>query len=220
MLEKFINKFCQSHGSALDAGCGSGRNTLVLSEYFKNVEGFDSAEQFISENKRRYSQSKNIFFFQLSLENLSQLLGKRYDLIFFGGVFMYLSDEEIVNVMKILSSLLNKDGIVITRDSLSSEQTIFSDQVKVYRKEDNFERLITLDNFNLVEKFGGASRNFWCSFFPHLPKFIADREIILRIFKFFISFFIFIDVALAMKRPFKRHKLSHQLFYIFKAYAN
>jgi len=220
MLKYLVGRFCKEHIMALDMGGGTGRNALTLSEFFKKVISFDLVDSFVEENKRRYKAVKNISFFQLSIDNLDKLPKDNYDLIFLGGVFMCLGDDEVKSALNKIQSLLKRDGILIVRDSISSMVTSFYDRVKIYRSEETYESLFIASRFSMVGKYNSANRNLWCSLFNHLPRIVQNRKIILQVFEFFIFLTIKVDSRLIRRQPFIRHSLSNQLFYVFKKYED
>jgi SAM-dependent methyltransferase len=215
ILIYFIKKYKPIAYSVLDCGCGTGRNSIVFSKFFSNIKSFDISEQFIEQNKKMFSAKKNIHFFVSDFVNASKL-DEKYDIIFIGGVLMYLSDDEVKNVLNYVKSILKDDGILILRDTLTRKNTKKANDVKIYRSEKYYEKLLEDGGFLLKQQTNNANRNIWCSIFRRLPKSIQSCVFIFDIFRKIIKLTSLIDLKKAVRQPFKRHSMSNQLFYVYK----
>lgn len=215
LIKFFLRRFVRTFNWALDVACGTGRNSVLLAHFFGNVDAFDISESFIEENKKRFARYKNISFFTDNV-NQPMLSNKKYDLIFLGGICMYLSDEEMTAFLKQVRALLNAGGVVLARDSVSPNPTSFYSHIKVYRNEKDYENILTQNGFEVLQKYNGPNRNLWCSLFQKLPLSWQETGVIKKIFVAGIKMTILVDVLLARKRPFARHSLTNQLFYILK----
>lgn len=211
----FIKKFVTKKSNVLDVACGTGRNSVLFSQFFDHVDAFDISDSFIEENKKRFIEYKNISFFT---NNVTEVIlpERKYDLIFLGGICMYLSDEEMKVFLQKIKQSLVPGGTIISRDSVSPEATSFYSHIKVYRNEKDYEKILQENGFFIQEKYNGPNRNIWCTLFQKLPQKIQNNKIIKNIFLFSIEKTIYIDTFLGKRRPFKRHTLTNQLFYILK----
>jgi SAM-dependent methyltransferase len=218
LLEGIIKKYGKTFGTALDCGCGTGRNTILLSKYFKQIDGLDLSEKFINGNRERFKKYKNISFFVSDavsyFKNKENKL--KYDFIFFGGVMMYMSDEEVAEVLNGLPGIMNKNGVVVTRDSLSPAETRQVDSFKIYRSEQAYEKLFTHYGYREITKQNGANRNLWCSLFRRLPKNWQEVGWMQDFFKKVIIVTLPLNPGLLFTGNFKRHKLAFQLFYVLR----
>ncbi|WP_104721203.1 class I SAM-dependent methyltransferase [Helicobacter mesocricetorum] len=92
----------------LDAGCGMGQWTYILSQYNKAVVGVDCSEHRIKIAKYLNRQRENVVFSQEFLEKLS-FDSQFFDAIFCYGVFMFTDMQKTLEVFK---RVLKPDGII------------------------------------------------------------------------------------------------------------
>lgn len=220
--EQLLSRFVQAHAKeksrALDVGCGTGRNAVVLSQYFDQVDAFDLSEKFIAENKNRFSYIKNINFFTLDVNDLRALSGT-YDFILLGGVLMCLSDDESATVLSWSHEHLSGGGMLVARDTISKEKTHYAEQLKIYRSRQEYEQLFPKTSFRLLYIASGPNRNIWMSIFARLPKFLQGLSPIARLFTWAALLWIPRDVARSLRQPFKRHIHANQLFYAYQNFV-
>lgn len=214
ILGYLIKKYCVGWDLALDGGCGTGRNSLTLSRYFNQVDAFDISPNFIGENKERFHCFENINFFLARLPQL-KTIGKKYDFIFIGSAFMYMDEQEISEALEIVGNLIEKGGILITRDTISKDDTI-QEAVKIYRSRKDYEKLFSNTRWLAVKTLNGANRNLWSSIFGRLPKKAQASKKVFNLFKLLIKLTIFADLLFLILAGQKRFSRSNQLFYIFK----
>jgi len=155
-LKNFIKEYVPENqrGRALDIGCGNGRFTEVMAEYFDIVDGIDIASTIIKKNisKNKY---KNINYYNNDLEQFAQKVFLTYDFIYVGGVLMYILDDRIEDSYQLLDKLLHGNGKLILRESVMTKKRVdnVSDSyIAYYRakdfyvKEDFFKFLIMKEN--------------------------------------------------------------------------
>lgn len=135
-IERAI-RYCKSHRSALDVGCGSGGriiHTLQQNEF--NVYGIDISEKMIQIAQREHP---DVIFEQADI--CTWLSNKKYNLIVaWDSIFHIPMDNQEIVVSK-LCGLLEPDGILIYTfgdDYGDHESLSFSDELgKQYGKLDN-----------------------------------------------------------------------------------
>jgi hypothetical protein len=103
------------------------------------------------------------------------------------------------------------------RDTLTRDETVKYNSIKSYRGEKDYEKLFRGDDYKLIKKLNGPTRNIWCSIYYRLPRALRDNLVIFKFFKSLISLTIFVDFIFINKKEFKRHKKSNQLFYVFSS---
>jgi 2-polyprenyl-3-methyl-5-hydroxy-6-metoxy-1,4-benzoquinol methylase len=106
-------KLLSTKNRALDVGCGNGRLSYVLSEYFQNVDAIDP----VTSQDLRFSKD-NIIFQKTSLEKFYSK--EQYDLVFFWGSFYVMSDY--AKTLKLVSDLISKNGLVIITEDANRRQ--------------------------------------------------------------------------------------------------
>ena len=109
----------KSNNSVLDLGCGNGRHSISLSNYFKLVHGIDISSENISlanENKK-----ENLKFFISDMRNFDT--NTKYEYIFnlFTSFGYFKKNEDNIKVLKSCHHHLNKNGLLFV-DFLNSEQ--------------------------------------------------------------------------------------------------
>lgn len=217
--EQLIDKLLKTHAPkrqhALDCGGGTGRVANIFAKTFDSVDCFDVSEHIIEENKKRFKNVSNIHFFVSDFSDLKNL-GKKYDVIFVGGVFMCMSDIEVMNGLSQIHELLTEDGILIVRDTISKKETYVHNEIKMYRSEKDYEYLFQKTRFRLSKKMNSANRNVWCSIFRRLPALLQKNKLVYALFGSLMRETIGVDVKKVMKTRFNRHALSNQLFYVFQ----
>lgn len=214
IIKYLVNKYCDKLDSALDCGAGTARVANILSGIFKKVDAFDPSAAFIEENKKRFADVSNIDFTTSSFAGFSAD-GKKYDLIFVGGVFMYLNEDEFACALKKIKDMLSETGVLISRDSISRNEDKPVGSLKVYRAEKNYLSFFKND-FSFAAKLNSTNRNIWCTLHRYLPKGIAENKLFLSALLKLMDYsliFNFLKILLLGRR---RHPLAHQLFYIFK----
>jgi len=99
--------------SALDFGCGVGRITFPLSEYFDTTVGVDVSDAMLNEakaNSLKY-RIKNINFFKTKDFFLSN--DKKYDLIHSFIVFQHIPSSKGMKLFILLLDLLEVNGVAV-----------------------------------------------------------------------------------------------------------
>jgi cyclopropane fatty-acyl-phospholipid synthase-like methyltransferase len=100
------------HGSILDVGCGTGETSLYLSSRGHEVVGIDSSPRAIrkAQEKARGRNIRNISFRVADALNLSRELNRAFDNVTDCGLFHGLTDEQRLQFMKSLNSVLKTNG--------------------------------------------------------------------------------------------------------------
>jgi len=102
-------------GSVLDIGCGAGAWTAIFGRSHKTVMGIEQSSLMIKAARKRVAAMPNVQI--LEGDGRYDLPESSFDLIFLGGLFMYLNDTDVKNLLHSLKSRLNKGGIIILRES-------------------------------------------------------------------------------------------------------
>jgi ubiquinone/menaquinone biosynthesis C-methylase UbiE len=115
-IDKILNKECKKTSRALDIGCGDGRYTKEFAKKFDEVIGIDLSEKRIKQNNKTNS-AKNICYINENFITMKKNSLGKFDFVFVGDIFMYTPKRDIKKVFESLLKLLNKDGILIVRES-------------------------------------------------------------------------------------------------------
>lgn len=117
----------------LDVGCGVGRwgeFFLEKGAYYVGVDGNSKMIERAEDNLKNYN-NKNLIV--SNLQNMEQALinseiSTKFDIIFVSGVFMYLNDEDCLNVMKTMAKLSAENAVVCIIESMSNDERLTLDK--------------------------------------------------------------------------------------------
>ncbi len=99
-------KYVKKGGRILDAGCGSGRDSLAFMEAGYEVDAFDASEEICRNASERLG-------FTVECKRFEELTGEnRYDGIWASASLLHVREEELKDVMLRLKKLLKADGIL------------------------------------------------------------------------------------------------------------
>ena len=108
----FVEVADQITGSVLDAGCGTGDNTLFFAQRGQTVVGVDFVEFPINEAKRKAEElDVEVEFLQMNALELKSL-HRKFDSVIDCGLFHVLSDEDRLLYVEGLTHVTNCDGRV------------------------------------------------------------------------------------------------------------
>jgi len=102
LLETFFTR-----GTAVDIGCGSGRDTAWLAEHGFEVEGYDASTGLLEQARRRHP---GIPFARATLPDLAELGARTFANVLCETVIMHLPPTEIRAAVRRLASLLPRAG--------------------------------------------------------------------------------------------------------------
>ena len=99
----------------LDVGCGAGIWAAVFAARYRAVVAIDQSLAMVEAARRRLAGQDNV---RLVVGDVrTDLPAEQFDLIFVGGVCMYLNDEEVEALLGSLCRRLSPRGFVILRES-------------------------------------------------------------------------------------------------------
>ena len=152
-LIEFIEQYSlkNSRKRALDIGCGNGKFTEIIADYFERVDAIDLSEEIIAKNIEN-GKRDNCFYYCECLEDFAKRVDTNYDFIYVGGVLMYIDDSKIENNYRALDKLLSRDAILVLRESVMSSKrvdNISESYIAYYRQRDYYQKFL---DFKLLEK--------------------------------------------------------------------
>jgi len=117
-LKKILRRNKAEKRSFLDVGCGNGKYSFYFSHSFNKVVGvdFSAASLRIAKHEAVRRGLTNCVFYCSDLKKLN--LKEKFDVIFVGGVLMYIKDEDLAQALQKLSQHLNEDGVIVLREPL------------------------------------------------------------------------------------------------------
>ena len=125
----------------LDVGCGAGTWTEIFSKRYKSVIGIEQSKMMAKAARERLAHLSNIRILEGDVRH--NLPEGRFDLIFLGGLCMYLNDHDVVELLRKLKSRLTEGGSIILRESTVHQGMHFSQGTyqAVYRSVHLYHKL-------------------------------------------------------------------------------
>jgi SAM-dependent methyltransferase len=102
-----------SRARALDFGCGVGRVTRALADYFEQIVGVDIAPSMISEARRLNADTPRSSFIVNSAPHLRQFQSRSFNVIYCRLVFQHLRPRFVRRYVQELIRVLAPDGVMM-----------------------------------------------------------------------------------------------------------
>lgn len=142
----YIQKWCnfQKNHCILDFGCGVGRLAIPFAKYVNEVHGVDISPSMIAVAQQQSEHLKNTSF---SCISPNEKLNGHYDTIFFFGVLIHFSNEDIESLISNFKACLSPNGRIVFIEPTYKTTIQVNDEV-IYRSTDEFMNLFSA--FELV----------------------------------------------------------------------
>lgn len=128
-------------GRVLDLGCGAGAWAEIFARRYKSVIGIERSSLMVEAARNRMADLSNVEI--LEGDGRDNLPEGSFDMIFLGGLCMYLTDADVVTLLHSLKQHLSEEGAIILRES-TVRQGIFLAQGEyqaVYRSVETYHQL-------------------------------------------------------------------------------
>lgn len=124
--------------NAIDVGCGTGEQTVILSKHFANTNfvGIDSSAEMLE--KSSHLQTEHLKFEQQTIEDFAQGI-QTYDLIFSNAALQW-SDTHKELFQKIISKL-NRNGQLAIQMPVQTENTLNQILLKMVQEPNYAQQL-------------------------------------------------------------------------------
>lgn len=113
-VSDWLDAVCAS-GRVLDVGCGSGAWTEIFANRYKAVIGIDRSPLMVKAARERVARLPNVEIFEG--DGRKGLPEGPFDMIFLGGLCMYLKNADVLTLLHSLKHRLSKEGSIILRES-------------------------------------------------------------------------------------------------------
>lgn len=99
----------------LELGCGTGRWGFFLAPHVSSYTGVDLNHCLISSatERARVMRLKNLFFVNDTIDQFLLNTNEYFDLIYFAGISLYFSDEQLQVLVKLAASRLSAGGQLV-----------------------------------------------------------------------------------------------------------
>jgi len=142
--QRAINRWLESvdaSGRVLDVGCGAGAWVEIFATRYASVIGVERSQLMVDAAKTRVAHLPNAEI--LRGDGRKDLPDGSFDLIFVGGLFMYLSDPDATALLGSLKKLLSAEGTIILRESTVRSGILLAtgEYQAIYRSVDEYQKL-------------------------------------------------------------------------------
>ena len=139
-ISDWLNAVCDS-GRVLDVGCGAGAWAEIFSKRYRTVIGVEQSTMMLQAARERVASLPNVTIFEGDCRN--DIPEGVFDIVFLGGLCMYLNDVDVVAMLRSLKSRLVEGGAIILRESTVRHGVSLSrgEYQAVYRSVDQYHQL-------------------------------------------------------------------------------
>jgi SAM-dependent methyltransferase len=136
----WLNEVCDS-GRVLDVGCGAGAWAEIFAKRYKAVIGVEQSTMMLKAARERVTHLPNVKILKGDVRN--NLPEGPFDMIFLGGLCMYLNDVDLMALLRSLKSRLVEGGSIILRESTVFQGVSLSqgEYQAVYRSVNQYHQL-------------------------------------------------------------------------------
>jgi SAM-dependent methyltransferase len=128
-------------GRVLDVGCGAGTWTELFARRYVFVTGIEQSSLMLKVARERLARLSNVEI--LEGDGRHDLPEGSFDMIFLGGLCMYLNDPDVMMLLHSLKSRLVEGGVIILRESTIPQGVSLSrgEYQAVYRSVNRYRQL-------------------------------------------------------------------------------
>ena len=143
---KIVNRLIQGldrDGCVLDLGSGIGFWAEYFARRFSRVVAVEASLPLYETLRDRCAPYPNIKTIQ---DNVMRFHPEdTYDVVFLGGMLMYLNEEDVISLLRRLTPSLEPGGLILCRETTVRQGTITrqGDYQAVYRSVADYERIFT-----------------------------------------------------------------------------
>ncbi len=128
-VSRWLRRYRVARDACLDVGCGTGIWLEHLAPRFERAEGVDISEEMVG-RARALLEARGVTHATVRCASVVDLAAEaqhRYDLIFVGGVLMYINDEDLAEVIQSLRAMLADGGLLVVRETTHRGSTRYRD---------------------------------------------------------------------------------------------
>ncbi len=113
-IRDWLNSVCDS-GRVLDVGCGAGVWAEIFAKRYKDVIGIERSSLMVKAARKRVAGLPNVEILEGDVRD--DLPEGPFEMIFLGGLCMYLKEADVVALLHSLKHRLSEGGSIILRES-------------------------------------------------------------------------------------------------------
>ena len=128
-------------GKVLDVGCGAGAWVEIFANRYDSVIGIERSQLMVEAAKSRNAHLSNAQI--ITGDGRKDLPDGPFHMIFVGGLFMYLSDSDAMDLLGALKMRLDTGGAIILRESTVRTGVFLAngEYQAIYRSVDSYHQL-------------------------------------------------------------------------------
>ena len=138
-------------GKVLDVGCGAGAWVEIFANRYDSVIGIERSQLMVEAAKSRIAHLSNAQI--ITGDGRKDLPDGPFHMIFVGGLFMYLSDSDAMDLLGALKMRLDTGGAIILRESTVRTGVFLAngEYQAIYRSVDSYHQLFLEAEINCQE---------------------------------------------------------------------
>jgi len=128
-------------GKVLDVGYGAGAWVEIFANRYAGVVGIERSQLMVEAGRIRVAHMANADI--ISGDGRKDLPDGPFNLIFVGGLFMYLNDSDAMALLEALKKRLRTEGVIILRESTVRTGVLLAkgEYQAIYRSVDSYRQL-------------------------------------------------------------------------------
>jgi len=137
----------------VDLGCGYGDWTVLFAELADEIVACDISPEFVAESRRRLAGSAS----RIEVSDVRTF--REYsdaDLIYLGGVLEYMTDRDVLSLLRAVRERISPTGVLMFRDWCAVNAGIPSLHTQpwfsVHRRPEAYESLAAIAGFRMIER--------------------------------------------------------------------
>ena len=143
--------------SILEIGCGAGRWIVSLAQWASDYVAVELSDTQIKEAKKHVKDAgyKNVRFYNADVCDFEPEASQKFDIIYFAGILQYLSDDDVLRVLKKVKSWIGEEGVIMERSTITTgSDRVVSDNghyFSIYRTRAELIELFAKSGFLMSE---------------------------------------------------------------------
>jgi SAM-dependent methyltransferase len=142
-----FEKYLQKSSHILDAGCGSGRDSLYFKSRGHRCTAFDTSKKMCDFASKLLGQK----VLQLSFEALE--FEDEFDAVWASASLLHVPKDQMLSNIKRLSMALKPEGVIYTSFKLGETELLKGERLFNSYTKKSFQKLIDLTCFRMQESF-------------------------------------------------------------------